>query len=431
MSHRRFFFRGKLPLSLAAGTLLLSPWANAGGLMAWEIGTPTLGTAGAGWAAMPEDASTAFTNPAGTVWRDDIELMASGQLLYGHLKFNDGGESNVPGNDGGNAIDWFPGGGFFAAGRFNERFGWGVAVAGNFGGFLDYNNRWKGRRFTTEADLLGMSLMPSLSWKASDCLSFGLALNLMTGYYKFESRPRAGLLGGDARLKYDDTDVAPGGSFGIIYRPTETTTLGLTLTSEVDWDFSYNLRLNGFGPLFERVFQRLDGRRLKIDIDVPRTATASLQQKLAPGTTLYANLNWQDWSDFGLIGIVIDNPQQTSATVNRNYEDTWHGALGLRHQFGSGRLQGWALSAGVAYDSSMVKDRFRTADVVVDEQWRLGLGARKELCPGLRLDIGYTLVWMGDTPIDQSGRPPFTPRLQGSYDDYSLNFFGASFQFQL
>ncbi len=420
-----------MPLMLYLGTMGLASPASAGGLMVWEIGTPTLGTAGAGWAAMPEDASTAYTNPAGTVWRDGTQLMASGQLLYGNLEFSNGGQSNVPGDDGGNAIEWFPGGGFFAAGRLNERFGWGFALAGNLGGSLDYDNDWYGRRFVTETDLIGMSVMPSISWKASDCLSLGAGLNLMTGYYRFESRPRAGLVGGDARLKYDDTDVAPGGNFGVIYRPGEATILGLDLTTEVDWEFSYNLRLAGFGPLFDGVFGRLNDRRLQIDMDVPQTATASLQQQLAADTTLYANLNWQNWSEFGLVGIQIDNPNQTSATVNRNYEDTWHGSLGLRHQFRSGTLGGWALSAGLGYDSSMVENQFRTADVVVDQQWRLGLGGRKELCPGLRLDFGYTLVWMGDVPIDQQGRPPFSPRLQGSFDDYSLNFFGGSIQFEL
>lgn len=430
MLHKKSANSLLLPVVLTIGTVGLVPQSNAGGLMVWEIGTPTLGTAGAGWAAMPEDASTAYTNPAGTVWRDETQMMASGQLLYGVLEFSNGGESNVPGNDGGNGIEWFPGGGFFAAGRLNENFGWGFAVAGNLGGALDYDNGWQGRRFVTETDLIGMSLMPSLSWKATDCLSFGVGLNLMTGYYRFESRPRAGIEGGNARLKYDDTDVAPGGSFGIIYRPVEGTTLGLNLTTEVDWNFSYNLRLDGFGPLFEPVAERLGGRRLQIDMDVPQTVTASLQQRLAADTTLYANLNWQNWSDFGLVGIEIDNPAQTSATVDRNYDDTWHGALGVRHQFRSGTLAGWGLSAGLAYDSSMVENEFRTADVVVDEQWRLGVGGRKEICPGLRMDIGYTLVWMGDVPIDQQGRPPFSPRLQGSYDNYSLNFFGASLQFE-
>ena len=428
---RRNLVEKKLAGLAGLWVLTLAPVASAGGLMVWEIGTPTLGTAGAGWAAMPEDAATSYTNPAGTVWRDETDVRAAGQLMYGDLEFSNGGESNVPGNDGGNAIEWFPGGGFYAAGRLTERLGWGVAMAGNFGGVLDYDNNWQGRRFVTETSLIGMSLVPSLSWKASDCLSVGLGLNAMGGYYKYESRPRAGLLGGDAQLKYDDTDIAFGGNLGLIYKPAAATTLGLSYTSEVNLEFRDDLQLRDFGPFFDALVGRLDGARTSVDLDVPQTVTLSLQQHLSVLTTLYANLNWQDWSEFGSIGFAIDNPNQTSATVQRNYDDSWHGALGIRHQFTAGRLQGWSLSTGVAYDSSIEDIDNRTADLVVDSAWRLGLGARKELCPGLTLDLGYTLVWMGDTAIDQSGGPLFSPRLQGSYDDYSLNFFGASVQFEL
>jgi long-subunit fatty acid transport protein len=36
----------------------------------------------------------------------------------------------------------------------------------------------------------------------------------------------------------------------------------------------------------------------------------------------------------------------------------------------------WLLSAGIAYDSSMVDDKDRTPDLPTGESWRFGLGAR-------------------------------------------------------
>lgn len=429
------FLSGRLSLAcslwLANASLFAVPGAHAGGIYLWEIGTPTLGTAGAGWAATPEYASTAFTNPAGTLWREGTELMLSGQLLYGDVSFHDGGESNVAGNNGGNAIGWFPGGGAHAAGILGEDFGWGLSFSGNFGGVLDYRGSWKGRRFVQDVNLLGMNLIPSLSWRANSCLSFGLGLNIMGGYYDFKSAPRAGFLDTDASLKYKDTDVGAGANLGLIYKPTEATTLGLVYTSEVRLKFKDDLRLRDFGPLLQPLENRLDGARTEIKMNVPATATASLQQALTPATSLYANLNWQGWSSFGKVGLEVHDPNQLSASVNRKYRDTWHAALGLRHRLDSGALQGWSLSTGIAYDSSAVRDRDRTADFVTDAAWRFGLGAQKELCPGTTLDIGYTLVWMGDIPIDQQGRPPFSPRLQGEYKDSALHFFGASVQFSL
>ena len=55
----RYFWAGILLASLIA-----SP-AQAGGLYLYELGTPDVGTAAAGWAARAQDAGTVFTNPAG------------------------------------------------------------------------------------------------------------------------------------------------------------------------------------------------------------------------------------------------------------------------------------------------------------------------------------------------------------------------------
>ena len=409
---------------------LIAPMAHAGGVMLWEIGTPTLGTASAGWAAMPEDASTAFTNPAGTVWRSDTQVRAAGQMLYGDVGFTNGGESNVPGNDGGNPVGWFPGGGAHAAGVFSEKFGWGVAMTGNFGLGLDYNDDWAGRRFVQEADLIGMSLIPSLSWKINDCLSIGAGLNVMGAFFEYVSAPRAGLIPADAHLKYEDIDVGYGGNAGIIYRPVDSTTFGITYTSKVDLTFSDNLRLSDFGPLFEPAVARLNGTRTQIDMTVPATLTASLQQQLTPYTTLYANLAWQDWSEFAGLTLALDNPNQTSIFVDQGYQDTGHFALGIRHRFSQGALQDWNLSTGFAFDSSMQNESDLTANMATGKAYRFGLGAGKALCPGVTVDVGYTFLWSGNLDIDQQGRPPFNPRLQGTYKDTAMHFIGGSVQFE-
>ncbi|WP_105103754.1 OmpP1/FadL family transporter [Microbulbifer pacificus] len=421
----------RIYISLSTVTALLCvPAAHAGGLFLWEIGTPTLGTASAGWAAMPEDAATAFTNPAGTVWRDETQVRVAAQALYGDVGFTNGGESNVPGNDGGNPVGWFPGGGAYAAGTFSENLGWGVAMAGNFGLGLDYDSDWAGRRFVQESDLIGMSLIPSLSWKINDCLSIGAGLNVMGAFFEYVSAPRAGLIPENAHLKYEDIDVGYGGNVGIIYRPVASTTFGITYTSKVDLTFKDNLRLSNFGPLFEPVVSQLNGTRTQIDMTVPATVTASLQQQLTPAITLYANLAWQDWSEFSGLTLALDNPDQTRVFVDEGYEDTGHVALGIRHAFSQGFLQGWNLSTGFAFDSSMQNESNLTANLVTGKAYRFGLGAGKELCPGLALDLGYTFLWSGDLDIDQTGRPPFNPRLEGTYKDTALHFLGGSVQFE-
>ncbi|MGD2000540.1 MAG: outer membrane protein transport protein, partial [Desulfobacterales bacterium] len=69
------------------GVLMSSPvWG--GGLWLYEGGTPDLGTAAAGRAALAADASTAGTNPAGMTRLERSQMLAAFQGLYINSRFD-------------------------------------------------------------------------------------------------------------------------------------------------------------------------------------------------------------------------------------------------------------------------------------------------------------------------------------------------------
>ena len=61
--------------------------AEAGGIILYELGTPDVGRASAGWAARAGDAATVFTNPAGMSRLPGNDLLVGGQLTYGQFGF--------------------------------------------------------------------------------------------------------------------------------------------------------------------------------------------------------------------------------------------------------------------------------------------------------------------------------------------------------
>jgi len=71
------------------------------------------------------------------------------------------------------------------------------------------------------------------------------------------------------------------------------------------------------------------------------------------------NLGWQDWSEFGKVDVTVAAEDTTSLTVDRQYEDTWHAALGAQYQLSAP----WLLSGGIAYDSEMVDEKDLTPDL--------------------------------------------------------------------
>ena len=167
-----------------AGGALLPQSSMAGSIGLYEIATPDLGLASAGYAARADDASTLFKNPAGMSLLEGTQVQGGLQALYGSVSFTpDANTSTQLGtDDGGNALGWLPGGSLFVVAPLGEKWRVGFGMLSYFGLAEDYNDNWVGRYYVQESALLGMSLTPSLSFQATDWLSIGAGLNAMYGY---------------------------------------------------------------------------------------------------------------------------------------------------------------------------------------------------------------------------------------------------------
>lgn len=75
---------------VAALILLLATSGWAAGVRLHEMGTPDMGTASAGRAAMAQDAATAFGNPAGMTRLERPDLLVGTQLLVIDSEFESG-----------------------------------------------------------------------------------------------------------------------------------------------------------------------------------------------------------------------------------------------------------------------------------------------------------------------------------------------------
>ena len=117
------------------------------------------------------------------------------------------------------------------------------------------------------------------------------------------------------------------------------------------------------------------------------------------------------------MGVAVTSEDSSSLTIDRDYKDTWHVAFGAQYRV----AQPWLLTAGVAYDSSMVDDEDRTPDLPMGEAWRFGLGARYDWSKKLALGVGYTFLWSEDLDMDVN-RGPLAGKVSGTYENASMNF---------
>lgn len=410
----------------ACSLVLASSHVVAGGIFIYEAGQEGNGLANAGSAALAKDPSVLMSNPAGLTQLKGTQISANAQVILGDIKFSRDANNQFDGNEGGNALQYLPGASLFISHQIDDRSAIGFGMYGNFGLALDYDDDWAGRYFTQEAAIIGVSFQPTLAYKFTDDLSIGVGPRIMLGYYRTEMAINNNLLGvldrPDGQLEYKDTDVGTGVNLGLLYQLSPRTAVGLAYTSKVKLEFEDSPHLRNItNPIINAGLNRLDVDSLELDLNVPQTVTASIAHDLDEQWKLLGSLGWQDWSDFGDVGVDVDaNGGGVSRTVDRKYKDTWHASVGAMYQ--ATRQVRW--SVGVGYDSAAVDDKDRTVDNPMGETWRLATGVNYQVEEGLDVHLAYTLVWLGDMDVDQT-KSRSGNTLSGTYKNSALHIVGG------
>lgn len=412
--------------NLKAAILTLSIFASAngyaGGLILYELGTPDVGLASAGWAARADDAGTVFTNPAGMTRFDRPQLLVGGEPIYLNIKFDPNSKTTVRGSHG-NASAWLPAGGGYFVLPLNDRISVGAASVGYFGSALDYGHHWVGRYYLTRTACQGFSFIPGAAYKVTDCLSIGACANIMYAINRSHCQVNNTLDGiGDGRLRAIGNNWAAGAIVGALYEPDPCTRFGITYVSEVKQKFKIKPKFLGIGPLLTEALDTtgISNSRLKILCNVPNWVMASGYRKICPSLAIMGNVGWQEWSHFSRAEISLDNANATTISVTPKYKDTWHIAAGVEYFWECSKA-----TLGMAYDSSMVSNKNRTPSLPVGQQWRFGAGYQFSYSACIKIAAAYELNWTGDLKMYQD-RGPLAGTVSGKFKNVYGQFFNLS-----
>ena len=405
-----------LGIALAAAVLAPRPAAaQCGGLCLYEVATPQQGSSYAGAAATAQDAATAYLNPAG------MSLLPEGELLMGlylagfdiNFDSNTNNTTPPPGgftNDGGNAGAFLPGLGSYLVLPLADELGFledlrfGFAMNGIFGGAVDYDKDWIARTFITSVSLVILNLQPGISMRVTDWLSLGVSLNAFYAQLA-EYRLRAGPGAGAQTLKADGADDwAFTYTLGALVEPAEGTRIGVNFRDDT-----------------KSVLTGGDAANFRYEFTLPRGVNVALYQQLTETVALLLDAGWTDWSVYSQQQITV-GPLDVS--IDRNFRDTWRVAGGFQWQAHERVL----LQAGYSYDSSPVKDGFRTPDLPLSEVHRWSVGGQWDYSENLSFGLTYTFQWYANAKIDQVDLPPgiLGVTLDGRYKDYWGQFVGLN-----
>jgi long-chain fatty acid transport protein len=408
----------------AAALSLLTLSVNASSLYLTELNATDVALAGAGLAARANDATTAFSNPAGMTLLEGSQYEAMVMPISLSVDFETNEYNTTEGNTD-NADAWLPSGSFYYTSKINEKMAWGVAVVGYFGLGLDYDDDWAGQYLINESLLQMVGVQPSFAYQVTPKLSVGVGA--VVGVSKLEQTidinnidPRLD----DGLLTLEDEDVSLQFNSGLIYQFNDSTRLGVQYLFESELEFKDVASTQGEGEAITRLRERLGlaDNETDITMTLPQMVNISLVHEVNDSMTLLSNVTWQEWSKFGKLDVQITTDESINLTAEKNYNDSFGMSVGMQYQANDKLL----LSTGLAYQESIVDDKYRTPDLPLDSSIRIAFGGDYQLDESTSIKLSYGLMYLGDTKIDKdiSGR---SGRFAGNYDDLAMHFFSFSY----
>lgn len=451
MSHTKT----SLAVSLALIAASFSTQSGAAGFILLENSASGTGNANAGVAAIADNASTVWYNPAGMTKLSGNRVAVVGHVIMPKSDFENDGSVTAAnstltgdGKDAG-VTKFVPN--FYYINQLNDDVTFGLGINAPFGLETDYSDdEWVGRYHSTHSEMTTININPALAFKVNDKLSIGMGLNYQLIDVTLENQldpgaiciglrmralqedqPTAGIACFTDGLTVQDSEEASqslsgddtswGINFGVLYEFNETSRLGIAYRSGVNHDLEGDVDFTMTDDLMNFINTDLaivgltalfDDSAITAHTELPETLSFSYVHGLDDSITLLFDATLTRWSSFDELKIQFENPVQSDSVTPENWENTWRFAVGANYRSSDTLMYRF----GLALDQSPVpSDEERTPRIPDNDRTWLSLGLNYAMNSDMSVDVGYAHLFVDDTDINNtdvsSGHI-----LNGSYD---------------
>lgn len=324
--------------ALAVALAAAAP-ALATGFHIFEQGTKALGMSNA-FTAQADDPSAMYFNVAGLAFQKERRYMAGVTLISL-------GDSEFTG------ADPFPGSGIreeqkkqlvtpphlYWVEPINDRASFGLGVESPFGLVTEWDDpdNFTGRFISERAELISLDINPSLGFQATDTL--GLGIGLIGRAAKIELDRRVAQINPFTLSAQEvaavnlesDFDTGFGFNVGLLHKPNDFFSWGLSYRSAIEIDFGGDGRFTQ-RPTGNATFDGLVaaaipfGQDLPIEtsIEFPDQASLGLAFRATERLTWETDLNWMGWSTFDRVDIRFSGNPQFDSTIDAEWGDSYN-----------------------------------------------------------------------------------------------------------
>ncbi|NBF02635.1 transporter [Pseudomonas sp. Fl5BN2] len=426
----------KSTISLAVA--VASSQIFASGFALNEQSISGMGTGFAGRSSAADDASTVFGNPAG------MSRLKTQQVTVGvaaidastDIKHTSGTQK---GTNNGDMVPFTAVPLGFYVKPIDEHWAFGLGVYAPFGLVTNYESNFQGRNFGSKSEVKVVTLQPTVSYAFNDKVSigFGPTINRISGVLESALQPPFSQNTSNVKIKGDDT--AWGYNIGVLVQATDTTRVGLTYHSKVDYkleghtDVYAGAGTAGAGSPFSVLKSNRYDASLKVT--TPESYDLSVTQDMSDAWKLYAGTTWTRWSR--LKDITVNNEGVTAANggafapaglstikEDQNWHDTWAYAVGTSYQLN----KQWVVRTGLTFDQSPTNNTDRSPRIPTGDRTILSFGAGWSPTDDLTIDVAYS--YLKEEKVSINRKNALGQTYNAEYENSANGFgVGATYRF--
>lgn len=422
---------------LAAAVAGIGTPAGAAFFQLAENNASGLGNAFAGGAAIAEDASTVWYNPAGMTRLNGQQFVVGGHFINPSFKANVNSASAITGSPisggGGDAGESALVPNLYYTRPITGDFSIGAGINAPFGLATEYDSTWAGRYHALRSEITTVNVNFAGAYKLDNVLSVGAGIN----YQKLDAEltqaidfaticslagagpnavcgagggfnPAANPLDGKAKITADSD--AWGYNLGLLSQPSNDLRVGVAYRSKMkhalSGDFDRTLPVTG-NVLVDGTVGAVAGglglvnSGLKADVTLPSTLSVSLFRQVGSQWALMADVTRTNWSSLPELRIDFDSTQGDSV-VSLKLKSVYRYSIGTTYKPGGA----WVFRGGIALDQSPVVDQADSTPRLpdADRLW-FALGAGIQASPTLSFDVGYVYIKVDDPRVRKTATP--------------------------
>jgi long-chain fatty acid transport protein len=389
--------------------MLISQSIFASGFQINEHGAKGMSLAGA-FTGLANDASAVYYNPAGLSFLNGTNILGGVTIIMPTATWTAPGGALEEDMD----AQTFTPINFYLTHQFSDKVSAGLSVNNQYGLGTLWDPTWAGRYLAYDTEIITFFISGVLSYKFSEQFSLAAGVTYAIGNVAITQVSNILVPGPspfpDFQTKMEGDGNGLGFTFGLMYKPSEKVSLGLSFRSETKIEFEGDAVStpasqpgvpDGQGGSFTLTYPT---GNITAPLTTPMNITFGLGWLASEKVNVTADFQYVGWSSYDKLEVTFTEyapPGGTPPTV-ASAERNWENSFILRAGCEYAVSNNFDLRGGLLYDTNPIKDEYVEPTLPDSDRLGINIGFGYDFGSGLVIDFAYMYLLFMEREITNS-----------------------------